>query len=133
MACLKTIGAWLPVGALLLLSQVLAIEGLREIALICLLAAIISQFWRYDFPCVPLLCVLLGWNSSSVITNRALILPASARVIIIISCWSMAFALTLLAREQIFIALGLVVVATATLLLRLRAVLGNALSLEQDF
>jgi len=122
--------SWYPIVILYGLSLALFREGLTTIASISLLAAMITQIWRYDFPCFPFLTATLGWDHSAIVANRKLILPFVRVVALSFSFWGLTLGLSLATLQISFVSLLIIGTFSCSIALSLRSALAEALKLE---
>lgn len=130
-ASLAALAAWYPVAALIALAIFVWAAGLKEIAAISLVSAVITQHWRYDFPCIPILRVLIGWDLASVTAHRALILPIPALALLSLSFWGLAGGSFLFFAGTRLYGIGVILVAVCCLAITLNETLRRALTLER--
>ena len=122
--------SWYPVVILYLLSLTLMNVGLLAIATISLLAAVITQLWRYDFPCLPLLGAVLGWDAPTIIINRKLVLPFARIAALSFSFWGLNLGIALCFLQISFLSILMIATFGCSMTLSLRAALSDALKLE---
>ncbi len=128
---LLALRSWYPVAILTVIAIAVWGSGLKEISIIALISAIITQHWRYDFPCIPILRVVIGWDLATVSLHRALVLPMPALANVCLSTWGLAVGSFLILNGIKQYGVGIALIAAICMFVTLMQTLRRALALER--